>query len=239
MADFTILNQPQNLRMTDVLAKFPTGLAKSCRFVVRIQPGGGPGNKLLSYAGNGILTDMLYLCESAELPGRAFQGLDLRYYGPTFRLPMQSIYEDVNLTFLCRTDFRERQFFDDWMQIINPSNSWNFSYRTEYAAKIQIFQLADAGKRQGQVGPNPGTGGEPTAPEAVYSITLLDTYPVAISPQPMTWADDNFHRLVITFTHDGWYREGRDPMPGTRVNDYAPTQKSNYTGPIIAPAGQK
>jgi hypothetical protein len=224
MATYNIPNGPENLTMTDVLAKYPTGLAKSCRFAVKFMAAGGPGNRLIG-AGS-ILNDLTYLCEAAELPGRALMGIDLRYYGPTFRLPFQSTYEDVNFTFLCRSDSRERQFFDDWMNIINPINSWDFAYRVEYAAKIQVFQLADAGKVQGQVGPNTGTGTKPTAPAATYAITLNDTYPVAINPQPMTWADDNFQRLTVTFTHDGWYREGRGEWPpatnsiinGARIN---------------------
>jgi hypothetical protein len=199
MADFNIRNAPENLTMTDVLAKVPKGLAKSCRFVVKFSASGSPGNKLLNGQYTSILSDLTYLCEAAELPGRSLVGVDLRYYGPTFRLPFQSAYEDVTFTFLCRTDSRERQFFDDWMNIINPMNTWDFAYRTQYAAKIQVFQLGDAPK-------DDSTG---TAPEATYAITLIDTYPVTINPQPMSWADDNFQRLVVTFTHDGWYREGR------------------------------
>jgi hypothetical protein len=201
MADFSIRNAPENLTMTDMLAKVPKGLAKSCRFVVKFSASGGPNNKLLSGQFTSILNDLTYLCEAAELPGRSLVGVDLRYYGPTFRLPFQSAYEDVTFTFLCRTDSRERQFFDDWMNIINPMNTWDFAYRSEYAAKIQIFQLADAAAAI--------TAGPATAPEATYAITMIDTYPVTINPQPVAWADDNFQRLTVTFTHDGWYREGR------------------------------
>lgn len=187
--------------MTDILAKYPQGLAKSCRFAVRFMPGGGSNNRLLGGNFTSILNDLTYLCEAAELPGRSLMGIDLRYYGPIFRLPFQSAYEDVTFTFLCRADSRERQFFDDWMNIINPMNTWDFAYRSDYCAKIQIFQLGDA--------PASVTAGPATAPEATYAITMIDTYPVTINPQPMTWADDNFQRLVVTFTHDGWYRENR------------------------------
>lgn len=58
MADFNILNSPENLTMTDMLAKVPTGLAKSCRFAVRFLPGGGPNNRL---AGSGFTAIMAIL----------------------------------------------------------------------------------------------------------------------------------------------------------------------------------
>jgi hypothetical protein len=188
------------------MAKFPNGLAKSCRFAVRFLPSGGPNNRLLNNQFTTIMGDLTYMCEAAELPGRALVGVDLRYYGPTFRLPYQSAYEDVTFTFLCRTDSRERQFFDDWMNIINPMNSWDFSYRVEYAAKIVVYQLADAGAAI-------TAAGAATAPEATYAITMIDTYPVSVNSQPLSWADDNFQRLTVTFTHDGWYREGRGEWP--------------------------
>lgn len=214
MREYNIPNAPENLQMSDILAKYPEGLAKSCRFAVRITPSSSPFNRMLG--ASTFMSDLTYVCEAAELPGRALAGIDLRYYGPTFRLPYQSTYEDVNLTFLVRSDSRERIFFDDWMNLINPIQSWDFSYRVEYAAKIQIFQLSDTNTLKDN----------PTAPEATYAITMIDTYPVAISAQPMTWSDDNFQRLIVTFTHDGWYREGADQWPprtnslisGARIN---------------------
>lgn len=200
MVEYTIPNGPENLTMVDLLGKYPQGLAKSCRFAVRFLPAGGTGNRLAS--ASSILNDLTYLCEAAELPGRSFLTIDPRYYGPVFRLPVQSVYEDVTFTFLVRADSQERMFFDDWMNLINPVNSWDFAYRTEYASKIQIFQLADTAE-----------DANATAPDATYAITLNDTYPVTVNPQPMAWADDNFQRLVVTFTHDGWYREGRGEWP--------------------------
>jgi hypothetical protein len=115
----------------------------------------------------------------------------------------------MQITFLCRTESYERQFFDDWMEIINPTNLWDFNYRDQYRANIDIFQLAEA--------PNSTNG---TAPKAVYKWTLWDAYPTTINPQPVSWADDNIQRLSVSFTYSHWTRVNRDTTPGNFMNDF-------------------
>jgi hypothetical protein len=166
------------------------GLAKSCRFAVRINP---VGSKVLAIASN-FQYQLTYLCEAAEYPGRGFLNVDARYYGPNFKLPYQSSYEDITLTFLCRNESFERLFFDNWQTIINPPNTFNFSYRNEYRSHIEIFHLDETGDPQ-------------------YQFTLLDAYPVLVNPQALTWADDQFLRLGVTFTYSWWTRPGIDPEP--------------------------
>jgi len=193
MASFTPSNPPSKLDMIEfhaISSKFG-GLAKGCRHAVRITPVGSLVQQINT---NAIIQDLTYLCETAEYPGRGLNTADVRYYGPSFKLPFQSTFEDINMTFLCRNDSWERQFFDDWIQQINPLNSFDFNYRDDYRCRIDIFNMD-------MHGPNY---------KAVYSYTLIDAYPLLVNPQPVTWAEDQFLRLGITFTYHWWYRDGRD-----------------------------
>lgn len=165
-------------------------LAKSCRFAVRINP---QGSQVTSISG-GFQNDLMYLCEAAEYPGRGFLNVDVRHYGPNFKLPYQSTYEDITLTFLCRNESIERLFFDNWQMVINPIDTFNFSYRDDYRAQIDVFQIDDKG-------------------DAQYHFSLLDAYPVLVNPQQLTWADDQFLRLGVTFTYSWWTRPNVDPAP--------------------------
>ena len=148
--------------------------------------------------------DLMYLCESAELPGRGFMSADIRYYGPNFKSPYQSTYEDINLTFLCRDQFEERRFFDNWMNVINPVNSYDFEYRDNYITNIEIYQMSDVdiGNTQG----SSPTSSVQERGQGRYKFTLAGAYPVLVNPQPVTWADDNFHRITVTFTYSRWYK---------------------------------
>ena len=231
MATQNISNAPANLDLITYRSTIDAmgGYAKSCRFMVRILP---TGQKLLnstSFSSLQSLTrDMMYLCETAEMPGRSFMNIDLRHYGPNHKLPFQTTYEDMNLTFVCRNKSYERQFFDDWANIINPPNSWDFSYRDDYASRIEIFQFSDIGVVDSFV---------------EYKTILYNAYPLLISPQPMSWYDDQFQRLVVTVTYTHWVRDWIDPQPvsnasiqGFSFNLVNTPGKENDRGDDIAPA---
>ena len=203
MSNIPISNPPADLTMVDVMGymnKFG-GPVKSCRYIVRIIP---QGEFIASAASLFFSRQLTYLCETSEMPGRSLMNMDVRYYGPNFKIPYQSVYEDTTMTFLCRTQSYERQFFDDWMEIINPTNRWDFNYRDSYKSEIQIYQLADY---------NPAA--KATAPVAMYQWTLHEAYPIVINPQPVTWADDNYQRLSVSFTYSKWTRRNWDVTPGS------------------------
>lgn len=195
MASINIPNPPQNLTLYNFksIAEKYDSLAKAYRFAAAIRP---VGQLLAPYST--FTQELIYLTEVAEIPGRGFVNLDVRYYGPNHKLPFQSQYEDLNMTFLCRNRSLERQFFDDWMLIINPINSFDFNYRDDYRAEIDIYQMSDVG-----VG----------VPKAEYWITVHNAYPLSVNPQPVTWADEQFQRLVVSFTYTHWSRYGLDPVP--------------------------
>lgn len=193
MSTIVLQNAPRNLDLVSFKSVLDSygGLAKTSRFVVKINP---IGIFLQQLNSNSITRDLIYLTEIAEMPGKGFMNVDVRYYGPNQKLPFQSTYEDANMTFLCRQGARERQFFDDWMYVINPTNHFDFTYRDEYRSDIDIFQYDDIGDDRGN-------------PIPQYKLTLKNAYPLMISPQPMTWADQLFQRVIVNFTYTHWVRD--------------------------------
>lgn len=218
MSNIPISNKPSNLTMEDVRSYVSSygGLAKTCRYIVRILP---QGQFLVSRGYTDFMRQLTYLCEAAEQPGRSLMSVEGRYYGPGFKIPYQSVYEDTTYTFICRTGSFERQFFDDWMEIINPTNLWDLNYRDEYQAQIQIYQLAEFGEKQDPNANLPGsyTQSPVTAPIATYQWTLHNAYPVVVNPQPVTWSDDAYQRLGVSFTYTHWTRVGWDRTPGNFI----------------------
>ena len=155
-----------------------------------------------SKSGNTAVSRYLALqCENAELPGRTLATADVKIYGPTFKVPYQSMYGDMNLTFLCTNDFYERKLFDKWMESIHPSDTNNSRFpkglNSRYMCNIKVIQYDEFIKR-------------------VYAVELLDAFPVGIAPQTLNWSDDNFHRLSVQFAYqkyrvvyDGGYDLGQ------------------------------
>ena len=125
-------------------------------------------------------------CESAELPGKTLATADVKIYGPTFKVPYQTQYTDTTLTFLCTNDFFERKLFDRWTEAIMPSDTNNLRFpkgqSTRYMTNIKIIQYDEFIKQ-------------------IYAVELIDAFPIGISPQSLSWSDENFHRLQIQFAY--------------------------------------
>jgi hypothetical protein len=142
------------------------------------------------------MTDLVYLCDAAEFPGRGLDMMVPRYYGPEFNLPRNSKYpESIDLSIICRSESNERKWFDDWMDIVNPINSFNFRYRDQYVAQIDVYQFADY-----------GISNESNAPKAVYQWSLNDAWLFNVAEQQVTWADNDILRLSVSFSYRYWSR---------------------------------
>ena len=225
---FSGTNAPTQLEMSRMLAALDgnDSVVKGCRFVVRVNA--STLLTRLSYSGN--IQSLIYACDSAELPGRAFQVTEVRYYGPKQLMPNNSNYGDgMNLSFICRSKTLERQFFDDWMDVINPPNSYHFKYPNEYYTDIEIFQYAEFGAIQGQdeeLGILGFPDGQPPKerairkylPQPIYAWKIKKAWPMMVNPQLVTWADSDILRLQVTFAFKNWERQGDEEQIGRRVS---------------------
>jgi hypothetical protein len=125
-------------------------------------------------------------CESAELPGKTLLTQDVKIYGPTFKVPYQTQYQETTLTFMCTNEFYERKLFDRWLEAIMPTDTNNLRYakeeETRYMTNIQIVQYDEFIKK-------------------IFVIELIDAFPIGISSQPLSWSEEGFHRVSVQFTY--------------------------------------
>lgn len=191
MSTLQISNAPENLDLQSFRSTIDSysGLALSCRYAVMIKLKNAIGSREMTALNNG--KDFTYLCEATEFPGRRYQYTEYRYYGSAVPFPYITDYDPINMTFICRNDFSEREFFDDWMQSINPTTTYDFAFPDQYTAEIALFQMSERN-------------------EATYEFTLRGAYPLAIHPQPVSWADDSVQKLTITMGYAEWLRSSKD-----------------------------
>ena len=158
-------------------------------------------------------------CESAELPGRTLTTADVKIYGPTFKVPYQTQYGDISLTFLCTNDFFERKLFDRWMEAIHPSDTNNLRFpkgqSTRYMTNIRIIQYDDFIKQ-------------------IYAVELIDAFPIGVAPQALSWGEDGFHRLQVQFA----YQKLRVQYEGTYNLAAAATALFGAAGSRLLPFGK-
>lgn len=138
-------------------------------------------------SGNPTVSRYLSLqCETAELPGKTFVTDDVKIYGPSYKVPYQVQYADITLTFVCTNDFFERKLFERWMEAIMPIDTNNLRFpkgqNSKYMTEITVKQYNDDVTQ-------------------IFGTKLIDAYPINIAAQPLSWNDENFHRLSVQFAY--------------------------------------
>lgn len=199
-------NFPLKLNMNNMISSLDgnNSVTKGSRFVAQINPTGSLFRQLDYWST--INENLIYACDSAEFPGRAFNVTELRIYGPRQLTPSNTLYGDgISLSFICRAETKERQFFDDWMELINPTSSYHFKYPEEYYAEIDIVQYAEYGEGS----TTPTVPNDPTVkynPKPIYAWKLYKAWPTLVAPQAVTWADSDILRVQVTFAYKKWKR---------------------------------
>jgi hypothetical protein len=165
--------------ITDFKASFRTDLARPNRFDVNIPIPIG----LLPYREIGRTLRMR--CENAELPGRSISTTTMKIYGVEEKFPYQTVYNDISLTFIVGDDMAEKKFFDAWLNWINPTINYNLKYKADYAVPLTVNQYD-------------------VKNELSYSVTMLDTFPIAVNQLDLDWSSDGHHKLTVTFAYTSW-----------------------------------
>ena len=86
--------------------------------------------------------NLAFLCNQAQLPGRAFATMEYTTHGPIRKVPYQNIYDDVVLSFYVREDMGVKELFQEWQNFICDNNADNeFSYFDEYYENLEKWGI--------------------------------------------------------------------------------------------------
>jgi hypothetical protein len=179
-------NAPKNINMNHFKSFLNQSgsLVRACRFLVSIKS---------PTAIKSAPKELYLLCDAAELPGRGFATVETRYYGPSQMFPTNSQYQPASFSFLCRNASGERRYFDDWLEVINPSTNYNFEYFNNYQCDIDVYQYSEYGGQDGM-------------PQVTYHWQLRRAWPMLVAPQAVSWEAQDILRLQVTFAYKNWER---------------------------------
>ena len=111
--------------VTDIIQSVNThGVLKPSKFEVII-------------SGNDTLT---VRCIAAQIPGLTINTTDFKLYGgmPVLKVPTSKTYTDLRLTFLARSDSKDRYFFENWFNRISNFSSNTVAYGVD-VPRLKIF----------------------------------------------------------------------------------------------------
>jgi hypothetical protein len=105
------------------------------------------------------------------------------------------------------------------MEAIHPTDTNNLRYpkgdKSRYLTNIKIIQYDDFIKQ-------------------IYAVELIDAFPIGVAPQTLSWADDGFHRLTISFA----YQKYRTVYEGTYDIGAAAATLFGAAGSRLLPFGR-
>ena len=166
--------------INDFKSSFNTDVARPSRFDVQINA----PLALAPYMGD--VRRLIYRCDSAQLPGRTFATAEQKIgSNPVEKYPYLTTYNDIDLTFIVDDDMKQKVFFDQWLELINPTLNFNYQYKQNYATIITVNQYDVTNKLS-------------------YSVDLYDAYPISMNQLDLDWSSDGFHKLSVTFAYTRW-----------------------------------
>jgi len=165
--------------ITNFISSFQNDLARPNRFDVNIPI----PLTLIQY--RNISQRLTFRCENANLPGRTLNTTDQKIYNIVEKFPNQTTYQDMDMTFIVGGDMAEKQFFDAWLELINPTTNFNFKYKGDYSTSITVNQY--------DINNN-----------LTYTIELIDAYPIAVNQLDLDWSNDGYHKLTVVFAYTYW-----------------------------------
>lgn len=142
--------------------------------------------------------ELRFKIENAEFPGRTVNAVDHSHYGPIQKVATGSVYADTQFSVLLSDDYNEAEYFNRWMDIImgnhrnsfggagpSTSQTFNVAYFRDYAkiATIRGFDEQGTLKRE---------------------VSLIDCYPILVSPVNLNWNSNEIARLNVTMHYRYW-----------------------------------
>lgn len=181
--------------INNFLQNIKTDIARPSRFDVYI-----PIPQALALVYGQTSLDLSYKCEIAQLPGRHISTIERKTYGPYEKLPYHTTYNDIDLTFIVSDVMKQKYFFDAWLDLINPVNTFDIEYKDNYCVDIIINQYDLASK-------------------LTYAVGLVDAYPINMNQLDLDWSNsDGLHKLSVTFAYTYWINDkqvpSNPPSPG-------------------------
>lgn len=185
------------------------GIQRANRFEVQIS--------LPSELSNSDIEETLSLmATNVDLPGLNVSAVDM-HVGTTRSIPYDKSTGDLNISFLCSGEMREKVLFDKWIKLIFKSDH-SVGYYDDYTTDINVTTLD-------------------LQDNEVYKVTFNEAYPLVITDLNLDRkANDSTMEFQVTFkyrkmlTDNEFYDDAGEDMPVWQDNDIKPDDGSVTPG---------
>lgn len=136
--------------------------------------------------GSSDTRDLTFKCMTTEMPGTAFDPLDVALHGVTVPYPGRKIYtHQMQVTFLETADWGTREKFRRWMESIRSWRNNSGSLAAAYKVSGQMVVYNDI-------------------PQVVRTVNLTGMYPETMGEVALDGGASNIVQLQMTFKYTDW-----------------------------------
>tara|TARA_Y100000310_G_scaffold119195_1_gene117961 strand:+ start:2200 stop:2835 length:636 start_codon:yes stop_codon:yes gene_type:complete len=190
------------INLSQFTGKFKGG-ARPNLFVVQIEE--GPASS--------INEDMKILGQGASLPAATIGEIIVPYMGRQHKIPGNRTYDTWDLTIINDTDFKIRNVFHDWQEIINdPSTNYSYTASADTGGVVTAGTRYLAGDNMDVYGSfvvtQLGTDGHPLA-----AYTIHNAWPSVVSDIELNWeSNDALETFTVTLNYSHWTQGSSDSL---------------------------
>ena len=167
-------------KLNEFIAQVKQGLARSNHFEVEIFP--PSALRTLTPVNENIEMILMY-CDQAQLPGISFNTAQVRSYGEFKEIPYEKTFEPLQLSFYVDKKLIVKEFWDEWMALIQSPTTRDFNYPKQYTANAINVILMD------------------TADNNKYKYTLHNAYPKAISSVQLDYSAHDIMKVQVSIAY--------------------------------------
>ena len=167
------------------------GMARPNRYEVLLTPPKGAetimSQIMREFTNDGTVRKTGLRCSSISFPGRTIDTApDNNIFGPARNIAQGYTYGDLQASFQCSSDMKEKKVFETWQRLAYNPQSWTMGYYDDYTGSIDIVQLDEKDKKR-------------------YGVRIVECFPRDVAAQQLSYDTNNtIGTIDITFAYRYW-----------------------------------
>ena len=167
------------------------GMARPNRYEVLLTPPKGAetimSQIMREFTNDGTVRKTGLRCSSISFPGRTIDTApDNNIFGPPRNIAQGYTYGDLQASFQCSSDMKEKKVFETWQRLAYNPQSWTMGYYDDYTGSIDIVQLDEKDKKR-------------------YGVRIFECFPRDVAAQQLSYDTNNtIGTIDITFAYRYW-----------------------------------
>jgi hypothetical protein len=170
------------------------GLMRTSRYAVTLSP-----PKAMKTPKD--LRKILLFCSDVQIPGVTMSTTQIRMFGEIRESPYEKMFDNITMTFYVDNNMKVKQFFDDWISVIQNPSTRSFEYYKNYITNITL-DVEDIKDRKR------------------YEVKLFECYPKNVGSISVGYESKDIMKLQISMNYKYWTSTSFDAPKETKESPW-------------------